>query len=329
MSINLVAIGNAFMAAKLGLGLNLAIYQNAKWEEISVGYLGNKKIQTNSKIYYDIASLTKTFVATIFLEAQTLEILSLDNSASQYIKCLQNFPQIKIKNLLNHTSYLELIKKYDKNKFYNPKEITQILFTKENLQINKQSNYQYSDLNYLILGKILEQIYRTNLDQIFENFKTKYNLQEVFYRPLEKGVLKSQIAPSESLVKVGTPQDEKARWLGGIAGHAGMFASLEGLKSFLELWLNNSFGLSKDLYDQALGKDLHLTNFSQNTAYGLVFRRGYLSYFANHAGFAGPFFIFDKSKTKLLAGTCNYHYPHRSIAKKQIFVRWVQNINLI
>ncbi len=308
------------------VGFNFAFYEEEFWKDYSFGFTDDRGFQTDLNKLYDLASITKTFTATQVLLVEKQGFLNLGDSASNYLDFLENFPEIKIQDLLSHKTDLDIINKYDKNVFHTSEEIEDKLFNKNNLISNEgkktnENGFKYSDLNYLFLGKLLEKIYNQNLDKCFEDFCREFDLKNITYRPLDSGFDKAEVVKSEGRVGLGQVQDEKSNWLGGATGHSGLFGSTEDLKKFLELWLKNSFGFEKNIYEKAICKNLKAKNLDKSSAvFGLVFRSGWLSYNPNHAGFSGPFFVLDFERQKALVFTTNHHFPVRDFEKKDVVV---------
>ena len=328
-------------------GFNLGLYKNSRWQEFSFGLTEiesgfnsnpnskqsffnqakkdypnlnlnfNQPNKTCQNTYYDIASLTKTFTATWVLLSIQNNLLALGDPACKYLSFLEKFPQITIQDLLTHQTGLEIVQKYDKNKNYSTQEIQDLLFNSDNLCLKKfDKKYKYNDLNYLFLGKVLEKIYNQKLNEIANKFLEKYKIPEVLYA---KDLAKLQpsnikITKAENNLKLCEVQDEKARWLGSLAGHAGMFATNFGLRVFAEKWLKNEFNLDEDLYQKAFcNSNFRPINLDKDEAgFGLVFRVGWLSIFPNHAGFSGPFMSLDFEKQSAICFTTNHHFPVRN-----------------
>jgi CubicO group peptidase (beta-lactamase class C family) len=307
-------------------GFNLAVYEKGYWEDYSFGFVDDRKIKTNQNKLYDLASLTKTFTATQILLADKKDLLNLSDPASKFLDFLENFPDIKIEDLLSHKTDLDIIEKYDKSVFHSVQEIENKLFNKNNLVSNgggkiNENGFKYSDLNYLFLGKILEKIYNQNLDKCFENFCEEFDLKDIAYRPLDSGFGESEIVKSENGVVLGKVQDEKSNWLGGITGHSGLFGSSRAVQSFLELWLNNSFELDEKIYKKVFYNDFKVKDLDKSSAvFGLVFRSGWLTSNLNHAGFSGPFLVLDSNNKKALVLTTNHHFPKRDFEKRDKLV---------
>ena len=97
--------------------------------------------------------------------------------------------------------------------------------------------FVYSDVNYLVLGKLVERISGTPLDQFARETLFDPMGLEATYRPNHP----DRVAPTEregGVMLRGVVHDPRARALGGVAGHAGLFGTAEDLSVFAQTWLN-------------------------------------------------------------------------------------------
>ena len=93
----------------------------------------------------------------------------------------------------------------------------------------------YSDLGFILLGEAVARLYGQDLETslralVFEPL----GLVSVVYNPLEKGLSPQSLAPTEICTwrgrrLLGEVDDENAAGLGGVAGHAGLFATVQDL----------------------------------------------------------------------------------------------------
>jgi len=283
------------------------------------------RLETDLNSYYDIASLTKTFTATIVLKSIQKNIFKLTSKAYNWLPFLTNFPSIALENLLNHTSGLDIIQKFNKENLETSQHLTKYIFNSQNLQ--QQPASKYSDLNYIYLGLILEKVYSQNLEQIFSDFFKEFGLTGILFNPLSKDILRSKIAPSDGALQIGQISDEKARILNYPVAHAGLFATPQGLMNFTEKWLKNDFNFSKVFLNSAYGNNFQISNsLFSNPKFGLVFRRGMYSLLPNHAGFTGPSIFLNPEKNQAFVTTANYNYPQRTPEKRQKFINWNQEL---
>lgn len=118
----------------------------------------------------------------------------------------------------------------------------------------------YSDVDYILLGFIVESITGLRLDQYLEEtFYTPLELTHITYNPLDHGFAPEDCAATElngntrdhnisfpgirTATVQGQVHDEKAWYaMGGISGHAGLFASAENLAKLASVMLTGGYG---------------------------------------------------------------------------------------
>lgn len=126
-----------------------------------------------------------------------------------------------------------------------------------------------SDLGYMIAGEAIARAARTTLDEVLDRevLEPLGLRDQVFYPgalPSERRVaLKRKAAPTERCdwrgrLVVGEPQDENATALGGVAGHAGLFATARGVAMFGRAVLDAVAGRSDYLPSDALADALQV-----------------------------------------------------------------------
>ncbi|HEX5792046.1 MAG TPA: penicillin binding protein PBP4B [Rheinheimera sp.] len=127
----------------------------------------------------------------------------------------------------------------------------------------------YSDIDYMLLGLIIERITGQMQDQYLE--QTLYRpmgLDHTVFNPLRKGIAAEQIAATELAgnsrggrvhfpadqggVVRGKVHDEKAHYaFDGVAGHAGLFSTARETASLAMLALHGGYGLTP-VFSQAV-----------------------------------------------------------------------------
>lgn len=105
-----------------------------------------------------------------------------------------------------------------------------------------EKKYNYSDLTFIITPAIIENITGQNwVEFVTDNIYRKIGANDLTFNPYWKYSL-SRIIPTEydSLFRKqqlhGTVHDEMAGMLGGISGHAGLFATSNDLMKLMELY---------------------------------------------------------------------------------------------
>jgi CubicO group peptidase (beta-lactamase class C family) len=120
---------------------------------------------------------------------------------------------------------------------------------------------RYSDLGFILLGMAAARLSGDPLEAVIEDRVARpLGLGTLTYRPLDAGVPRAAVAPTsfDALWRGrrshGEAEDENAAGLGGVAGHAGLFAAAADVAAFGEAWLaaDARLGLSMAVRDEAL-----------------------------------------------------------------------------
>ncbi len=104
------------------------------------------------------------------------------------------------------------------------------------------THFVYSDINYILLGELVHKLTGEMLNRYVERevFEPLGMRETMFLPPVS---LVSRIAPTESVPKGAPPlrgivHDETTRYMGGVAGHAGLFSTADDLAKFCQMLLN-------------------------------------------------------------------------------------------
>ncbi len=144
---------------------------------------GNKYANTTSK--YRIGSISKTFTATLIFQAIEAKQLTLDENLAKYFPTVPNAEKITIRYLLNHHSG---IFNFTNNPDYvnwdtemkSEAEMVQII-SSANSDFEPGTKAAYSNSNYVLLGYILEKIYKKSLKEIlFEKIIKPLGLKNTY-----------------------------------------------------------------------------------------------------------------------------------------------------
>ncbi len=103
-------------------------------------------------------------------------------------------------------------------------------------------NYVYSDLGFYIMKRLAESLLDQPLEDFLkQNFYDPMCLQNFYYNPLQQNISIDRITPTEQdkyfrkcLVR-GTVHDPGAALLGGVGGHAGIFANATDLATLMQM----------------------------------------------------------------------------------------------
>ncbi len=190
---------------------------------------------------FDLASLTKVVATTpaVMLLIQRGQV-SLDTPVSTYLPQFtgEGRGQVTVRELLTHTSGLP--PDLDTNEWHGySKAIKMACHTK--LQSPPGTTFIYSDINFILLGEIVQRVTKTPL-QIFVQRQIYHPLQMTNTSFLPPKSELPRIAPTE-MVKGkplrGVVDDPTARRVGGVAGNAGLFSTASDLARYAKMMLNN------------------------------------------------------------------------------------------
>ena len=133
-------------------------------------------------------------------------------------------------------------------------EVSQQMFTTDSFRIRifdyidnsklLSPKYRYSDLNFIYLQRVLESTSGATLDNMFRSMIAEpLGICRMCYRPMEY-YRQQEIVPTENdryfrkSQVWGTVHDQTCALLGGVAGHAGLFATAGELAKIGQLYLN-------------------------------------------------------------------------------------------
>jgi uncharacterized protein YbbC (DUF1343 family)/CubicO group peptidase (beta-lactamase class C family) len=100
--------------------------------------------------------------------------------------------------------------------------------------------FRYSDVNFILLGEIVHRVTHTPLEQfVAREIYQPLKMTETGYLPAR--AKQPRIAPTQqtgSQMLRGRVHDPKARAMGGVAGHAGVFSTAADLARYARMMLN-------------------------------------------------------------------------------------------
>ena len=104
------------------------------------------------------------------------------------------------------------------------------------------AHFVYSDINFILLGELVHRLSGQTLsDYAREHVFLPLGMKETMFQP--PASLAPRIAPTERDGPHGAPlrgivHDETSRYMGGVAGHAGLFSTADDLARFCEMLLH-------------------------------------------------------------------------------------------
>jgi CubicO group peptidase (beta-lactamase class C family) len=187
--------------------------------------------------WFDLASLTKVMVtmpALLTLAARGQ--LNFADSVAQYFPTWDDrWKTVTLQHLLTHTGGLVAHREYFTHLSGLPEYLKAI--SEEPWASEPGRQVMYSDLGYIVLGAIVERVADCSLHEFAA--RTVFNplaIQAGFCpdAQLQAHCVATEVLRNQALI--GVVHDENARALGGIAGHAGLFASLDAVVRYVKSW---------------------------------------------------------------------------------------------
>jgi CubicO group peptidase (beta-lactamase class C family) len=198
---------------------------------------------------FDVASLTKVVVTTtLAMILHERGLLDLESPVSRYVPEFQGEGKdaVLVKDLLAHSGGLlwwtDLFRKFEGKNGEEAKRGYLAAICEMPLDYPPRSKMVYSDLGVLLLGEILERVTAKDLEDLAkEEILDPVGMKDAMYRPAPS--LRTRIAPTEidpwrGRLIHGEVHDENAFGLGGVAPHAGLFATARSLGAFAQMMLN-------------------------------------------------------------------------------------------
>ena len=268
-------------------GASLALYQAGKWQEFYFGLADpQEKKPTQAGLVYDLASVSKVVgVGTLAAFLYEQDKLELDLPLQHYYPAFHR-EDVTLRQLLTHTSGLDPF-------IPNRDELTapELKAALNHLMVLEDKTFRYTDVNFLLLGFMLEEIYGQSLDQVFQSqIFRPWGLAETGFGPVPGAV------PTVRGVQDGQVHDPKARVLGIHAGSAGLFSTLRDLEIFLEHYLQDDFAD-------------HLTqNFSKEPGKRRSLAWNLEGSWLDHTGYTGTFIMYSRKEQKAAIFLSNRTY---------------------
>jgi len=293
---------------------------------------------------FDLASLTKPLVTTT-LVMQLVEQgeLRLTDPVGKYLQQLTDaeVKKITMLQLLTHSS--GLADGFDRRTFWQGKAGLDAALAKLKLKTKPDQQFVYSDIGFILLGLVAEQITKQPLNvaaeqRIFQPLQMKDSRYLPLDKPQQDLAYQQRIAPTENLQ--GDPDYQKllpgyaqaylhavvhdptALRLGGVAGHAGVFGTAEDLALFAQMLLNGGELKGQRLLSPLAVKRL-LTPVvigNQSRALGWDMQTGYSAPKGDllppdsfgHTGFTGTSIWIDPASRTYLILLSNRVHPNRN-----------------
>lgn len=210
---------------------------------------------------FDVSSLTKPFATSVAMMFMVKDgKIRLDDRVTRFF---HNFgvhgkTHITFRHLLSHTSGLPAWRPYYKEVLqverrgrinflgsHGAKAHVYQEIQRERLEAEPGTRVIYSDPGFILLGAAVEEVSRMPLDRLcHERFFRPLGLRATGFvdlsllrarrvEPVTEMIAPTQRCPWRKKILCGEVDDDNAHAMGGVAGHAGLFASAKDLDAML------------------------------------------------------------------------------------------------
>jgi CubicO group peptidase (beta-lactamase class C family) len=206
----------------------------------------------------------------------------------------------------------------------------------------------YSDLGYMLLGEIVEEITGWTLDRycydkLFRpsglrstSFVDLTQIRSRRLQPIQELIAPTEQCPWRNRILCGEVHDDNAYAMGGVAGHAGLFSNAEDLHRYLlrmRKWLSGGDALfPAPLVEEFLARDETVpgstftlgwdTPSAENSSSGSFFSPRSVG----HLGFTGTSIWWDREKDRHVILLTNRVHPSRQNDKIKGFRPHIHNL---
>lgn len=332
--------------------------------------LDTKKIPVTTETLFDLASVTKLFTVTAFLQqvsagrvalhTRLVEVIPefglldprpMDGGQDPHSKEILPIPdavrgqsvdpaQVTFFHLLTHTSGLPAwrdvfnaagpapLPPTQRDPIAHAERWARGLSAIHNYGFVARPNEKviYSDIGLMLLGEAVTRLTQRPLDAaIREHVTAPLGLSSPTFNPLQNNVVCEHIAPTENDPKWrkrrcwGEVHDENACGVGGVAGHAGLFANVRDVAAFGQAWLSHDprLKVDPDLMAEAVREQAVSDGNRKGLGWMIKAAEGssageYMDISTyGHTGFTGTSLFIDPTKQLVVALLTNSVYPGR------------------
>jgi CubicO group peptidase (beta-lactamase class C family) len=319
----------------------------------SITYYGNatlypEKRKLKKNYFFDLASLTKPLATTLailcLIKEKKIDIEErLPSLCEKKIRGEKS--KITVRHLLSHSSgfpahreYFNILKEVS---IKEKKDFVENLILQEKLEYKPGNASLYSDLGFILLGRIVEKKAECSLAGYVEEKVLKpFNLEnKIFYNPIsdeKKSISQTSFVATENCpwrkkILCGEVHDDNCYTMGGVAGHSGLFGNIEGVTAYagliLDLWKGAAAHPNIQKEDLvaflarqekipgstwALGFD---TPAAKDSSSGVHMSKKSIG----HLGFTGTSFWIDPEKDVVIVLLSNRVHPSRENTKIKKF----------
>jgi uncharacterized protein YbbC (DUF1343 family)/CubicO group peptidase (beta-lactamase class C family) len=278
---------------------------------------------------FDIASLTKPLGTTLAIMALVERgALKLDAPLGRYLKEFRGaeFKNVTIARMLTHSAGFP---------GYPPNAAVQGGFpsaaraiAKVKLDYPPGAGFQYSDTGFILLGEVVRRVAGESLDRYVDRLLVRpLGLRETTFHP--GAAMRARTAPTEfwqGRMLRAEVHDPRARLLGGVAGHAGMFSTTSDVARICRLLLDGGAVSGKQVLRPETialmwsrstdGNGRRTLGWDMSSGYSLIHAPFFPAGSVGHTGFTGTSVWLDPASRSYMVLLTNRVHPNGGSAAR-------------
>jgi CubicO group peptidase (beta-lactamase class C family) len=286
----------------------------------------DQRVPMRQDTIFDMASVSKLFTSIAVMQLVEAGDVDTDEPVATYLPefGVNGKESITVGQLLTHTSglvaWLPLWSAYPDV----PSRIKAVMDVAP--RTTPGTNYEYSDLNLITLGVLVERVTGKKLDKVVADRITKpLGMVDTGYNPpaakLDRiAATEFQTAPGRGMIR-GSVHDENAWSLGGVAGHAGVFSTAGDMAILAQTILNGGTYRNKRIMRPETVTAM-LANHNEDFPghdHGFGFELNQMWYMgglsgprtAGHTGYTGTDMVIDPASRSFAILLTNRVHPSR------------------
>jgi len=267
------------------------------FSECGLAVLQPERIPMTRRTIFDLASLTKPIATTTAILLLVDEgAVELDTPVAKYLPLFSERDKeaVTIRNLLTHSSGLKPWRAYHEIFLQKERKTGEVLIgspearasvidrTVRSALVHEPGEAAvYGDLDFIVLGAVVEAVGGQRLDDFCrERIFEPLEMSDTFFIPIGRDAqpllepTKRRIAATENCpwrdrILWGEVHDPNASVMGGVAGHAGLFSTVDDVVKFGRIIIDTWHGRSEALPREPLRQFLTRQNLPTSSDWAL------------------------------------------------------------
>lgn len=273
------------------------------------------KEKATSNVLYDMASLTKVMMTnTVVLKLIEQNQLNIDVPFNTYLP-IWHEDKVTLRHLLTHTSAISGY--IDNRDELSAEELKEALLTLPVDYKKMGREKKYTDTGTLLIGFMLEEIYRQNVHNIFEKeVLIPLNMVHSGFSKIDTSLCApTELTKNRDLIK-GEVHDPKAYQLKEHCGSAGLFSNIDDSFKFVQMMLNKGRLPNGEVFLEEETVMLLLNDFTPNNdlsrslGWDLKYHLEKKHPILYHTGYTGTFMLIDIIEQEAFIFLSNRVHPY-------------------